>query len=244
MNICEKATDLFNKTYGNYLTATGIESNGKKIKLRLFKKGDMICYFRKNSCKYGYHLEDCHLADILPITHYKTEAQKWESGWKKVKGKLEVSGLWKEVIEEINVALAIGYDKMQTASKKYWEIKNEKEKTEFFKTIDARLIGKNEKGEEYIKSSLVWNYAKLPKVEKMRFYKNKERNEVMLSMIKKYMDEKKTLHLNGRTDYDISFEYAPEKGNKAWYSKEFKGCGNGHYYLVLDATHTIFVEDD
>jgi hypothetical protein len=30
----------------------------------------------------------------------------------------------------------------------------------------------------------------------------------------------------------------------AWYSEEYRGCLNGHYYLMFDATHAIFYEDD
>ena len=31
---------------------------------------------------------------------------------------------------------------------------------------------------------------------------------------------------------------------RGWYSCEYRGTGNGHYYLLFDATHAIFYEDD
>jgi hypothetical protein len=31
---------------------------------------------------------------------------------------------------------------------------------------------------------------------------------------------------------------------RGWYSCEYRGCANGHYYLMFDATHAIFYEDD
>ena len=31
---------------------------------------------------------------------------------------------------------------------------------------------------------------------------------------------------------------------RGWYSEEYKHCSNGHYYILLDATHAIHVEDD
>lgn len=31
---------------------------------------------------------------------------------------------------------------------------------------------------------------------------------------------------------------------RVWYSEEYKGCGNGHYYIAIDATHAMFREDD
>ena len=45
--------------------------------------------------------------------------------------------------------------------------------------------------------------------------------------------------------YDNTVEVANRNGEKlAWYSEEYRGCGNGHYYLMFDATHAIFYEDD
>lgn len=43
--------------------------------------------------------------------------------------------------------------------------------------------------------------------------------------------------------YDVSFEYNPDK-NAAWYSEEYRNCGNGHYYIALDHNLAMFVEDD
>ena len=45
--------------------------------------------------------------------------------------------------------------------------------------------------------------------------------------------------------YDNTVEVANRDGEKlAWYSEEYRGCGNGHYYLMFDATHAIYYEDD
>lgn len=46
--------------------------------------------------------------------------------------------------------------------------------------------------------------------------------------------------------YDCSYEVRFEENGeaRAWYSEEFRNCGNGHYYLLFDATHAIFYEDD
>lgn len=45
--------------------------------------------------------------------------------------------------------------------------------------------------------------------------------------------------------YDYSIEVSRKDDvPRAWYSAEYKGCGNGHYYLLLDATHAWFYEDD
>lgn len=51
------------------------------------------------------------------------------------------------------------------------------------------------------------------------------------------------LSYHNRHGYDNSIEVSGEKG-KAWLSREYRGCGNGHYYLLLSPTHAVFYEDD
>jgi hypothetical protein len=41
--------------------------------------------------------------------------------------------------------------------------------------------------------------------------------------------------------YEVRFDSDYPRG---WYSEEFRGCGNGHYYFLLDNCHAIFGEDD
>lgn len=61
--------------------------------------------------------------------------------------------------------------------------------------------------------------------------------------IQEAYNKKEPLSFRWRAGYDLSFEYNPEK-NKAWWSEEYRGCGNGHYYLMLDNKHALFCEDD
>lgn len=44
-----------------------------------------------------------------------------------------------------------------------------------------------------------------------------------------------------RTSYDYSVSI---KNGRAWLNEEYKGYGNGHYYLLLNANTAIFCEDD
>ena len=54
-----------------------------------------------------------------------------------------------------------------------------------------------------------------------------------------------SFHRRWTNGYDNSVEIANRNGEKlAWYSEEYRECGNGHYYLMFDATHAIFYEDD
>ena len=47
--------------------------------------------------------------------------------------------------------------------------------------------------------------------------------------------------------YDVTYTIdKAEEGKRrgAWLSNEYRNCGNGHYGLLLDATHAVFYEDD
>jgi hypothetical protein len=57
------------------------------------------------------------------------------------------------------------------------------------------------------------------------------------------LNEKRKYSMRWTVSYDNSVEYNPE-GERAWYSEEYRGCGNGHYYLLLDEKHAAFREDD
>lgn len=63
------------------------------------------------------------------------------------------------------------------------------------------------------------------------------------NLIKKAMEEKRNINLRDVKGYDISAEYDSEK-NMAWYSEEYRGCANGHYYIMLDAIHALYIEKD
>lgn len=162
---------------------------------------------------------------------------------------LKQSGLWENLREQIETGLAIGKEKINLASKQYW-VRNEAisyeeqglENIRRTKEIDERLVEKNKEGVESIRTDIVWYMDGNAKIKKMYF--GKYSNEKYLREINIAL-ETKTKYSSGRCEasYDVSFEYSPEQ-NKAWYSEEFRGCGNGHYYLALNSTHALFYEND
>lgn len=232
--ILETAESLINQ---GLTKVVATYNDGEQRPLRLFKSSmGQICFFRQGSRKYGYTLNNVEIKAIRPVIPTKTTKAKWEDGWKKVRARLVASGLWSVVIKEIDLALSLGYEKMDQAYKDYWTIPEEA-----FIAKYPELTAVNDEGKTYITSSTVWNYAKLAKVKKMYF--SRTGNDAVLAMIKSAMDSKKDWTANGRVSYDVSFSYNAAK-QKAWYSEEFKDCGNGHYYLALDATHALFIEDD
>jgi hypothetical protein len=63
--------------------------------------------------------------------------------------------------------------------------------------------------------------------------------------VEKAIADKKNYHRCWTNGYDNSIEITfNDDYPRGWYSCEYRGCGNGHYYLLFDATHAIFYEDD
>ena len=45
-------------------------------------------------------------------------------------------------------------------------------------------------------------------------------------------------------DNDVEVKLCDDGIKRAWYSEEYRNCSNGHYYLLFDAVHAIFYEND
>lgn len=68
-------------------------------------------------------------------------------------------------------------------------------------------------------------------------------NPIKKQTIKECMEKKESVRFSTRVNYDVSFEYDAER-NRAWYSEEYRNCGNGHYYLAIDGNTALFYEND
>lgn len=242
MTAYETATDLLSKNVHPVVLATF--NDGETRKMRLFKSdnGD-VCYFGRRRRRYGYLLPSS-VVKIVPCSARakKSPEKKWSDGWQRVIAKLKASGLWAHLIPDIELALKIGYHRMQEANSFYWDLPHDDNQVAAFKAKYPELIRTNDEGKEYIDTSTLWNYSKLPRVKKMRFERGSYNNTI-LAGIQQAMDKKEKHKAWGRYQYDISFEYHPDK-QVAFYSEEYRGCGNGHYYIALNATHALFMEDD
>jgi hypothetical protein len=132
---------------------------------------------------------------------------------------------------------------------------------EVVKNIEPRLVQEyisKDDGKKYdrINTTILWKLSGADsagelKIKKMRFYNtkwSKEQNERAMQEVANAFANNAKTHVSGRTSYDVTFEYKPADETKdfprAWYSEEFKDCGNGHYYLALDATHAVYYERD
>lgn len=195
-----------------------------------------LCVFRRGARRYGRPFYPSHdTLDVflnVPVAR-KSVKQKWRDSWLRVCDRLRASGLWPELLETFTLGLTIGHDKICQANAVYWD-KYETKDAEVAK-IDERLLTDGSP-----RTDIIWRMSDPAKVKKMYFGSSDER---IVTDIARHMRLSMDYSASARSSYDVSFEYKAAL-RSAWYSEEFKGCGNGHYYLALDSTHALFYEND
>lgn len=229
-------------------------ASGDKRKHRLGKTADgEIMYMAPGKRSRGYYLSRYYtdaenpVVDIVAINKNLDIEKKWAHSIDKAIKLLEASKLWPDNLRDLRVARQIGYTKLQAANTAYWAkyvedyTANGLEVIKHIKEIDTRLIKIDPKdGREYVDTNIVWYYDNPLKIKKMSFGKYQTANR--LQEIKEALVKKEKIHVSGDNGYDVSFEY--DGTDKAWYSEEYRGCGNGHYYLALNDSYAVFYEDD
>lgn len=223
----------------------------KSVRLARSASGPLI--LQDHSRKYGYPVIDYQgLLEIRAIKKRAVDpAEKWQKQICRAIALLEESGLWPEIRETLNLGLAIGYTKLKTVESivnnyqngETWDEKIARQ-VQLAKAFEPRVIKTRDDGSEYISTELVWHWLN-PKIKKMHFGKASPGylDRIADSLRKKEATELRWRPAPPERGYDVSFSYNPES-RRAWYSEEYRGCGNGHYYLALNATHAVFYEND
>lgn len=222
-----------------------VEIAPRRYEYRIFFKNGSIYYKPKGRRRYGYRYELRPATLSLELVQKKPVSRevKWQKSIDRAIKMLRASGLWANILAEMETARAVGYEKLQKAyeaSDRYpagmtYE-EAHKAQNEAVRAIDERLMAG-----DHLNTDILWHWVRPLRIKAMNFgrYDNKEKLQAIAEAIK----QKKDITETGRTSYDVSFQYKAES-NKAWYSEEFKNCGNGHYYLALNATHAVHYEDD
>lgn len=76
-------------------------------------------------------------------------------------------------------------------------------------------------------------------------YLNGQNDNFNVAFLRKCInnENEKYLYFHKHYLYDNTIEVHRQKG-LAWLSREYKNCGNGHYYLLISPTHAIYYEKD
>lgn len=211
-------------------------SEGEKHEIRLFiSSNNDICFAPKRRRNGGYMLSVCQMEKWDSLTKVnngnKTDLVK-RMRKRAANGvvMLNSSGLWTDIKIELLKFLGLSDDdiKRDFVDGDIYELYRTK-KYDWLNTYQIFFA---------LKAKKCW---KNPSFDKYAYlYKESVINSVKCAIV-----DKKTIRFNWRNVYDNTLEIINNNGvYRGYYSEEFRNCGNGHYYLLFDATHAIFYEDD
>ena len=214
--------------------------DGKTYRCSKEDGGTVFVYAPKMK-RYGWRLMESSFNEKYEVIPEKvTPTEKWHKRIRSVLKKLEASGLWPELIPLYNTLLQVTWEDLAEMRSEYWDHHPDHAyKSVFANKYPFAYTITDEGG-----SSLKWDYVtELADCKTKSMYFGWQNGRIK-NLIHKALEDKKD-YSSGRiqVSYDVTFEYSAGK-QKAWYSEEYRNCGNGHYYLAVDHNTAVFCEDD
>lgn len=205
--------------------------NGKKHNLRLFTNGDLIGEYGKGMRNRGFGVSPLRVMEWESITTPKTKpvAEKLRKTITTAVKYLSASGLWKSIRTSMEFLLSLNDEELTKIYEMCMTSSNDYRK--FCEDNDL-----------HITADELWSLANKPL--KTINYHSWEKEQIRERFAKSIAEKTEYRH-RWEKGYDNSIECGARGDDMcAWYSEEYRGCGNGHYYLALDARHALFVEND
>lgn len=223
------------------------DNNIVKVGLSFEDKTKLFVYAKGSKTRGWRMTQEQFLANYELLNERPNKDKiKWEHNVARVIKTLEKSGLWDYILETFKNLQILGWDKRNELKKEYWEKDRYEETEEYFAWLDKLekeypfLVGINEDGKKYFQTKYIFEISN---AQLKSMYFGKWANKTEKETIAKCLADGKDYKCFHTVSYDVSFEYNAEK-QFAWYSEEYRGCGNGHYYLALDNNLALFAEDD
>ncbi len=198
-----------------------------------------IFVYAHNKKRYGWRFDEEHFlirfAPLLPTD----ENEQWKKRLKRAVKLCNESGLWSEIaVVWDNLYKYVTLDEKKKIYDMSWD--NREATIAYCKEHYHFMIKTDKDGKEYLNTDYIWELSRC-ELKSMYFgYNNAEEKE----QIRKAISEHRQYTIPRiRTNYDVSFSYNPDI-NRAFYSEEYKDCGNGHYYLALNHSTAVFCEND
>ena len=216
--------------------------DGKKKTVRLWRtqNGD-VAILNPHSRTRGHQLSKWHdkydeWVSLVPCVSAGKFAsfETFLKRAKKAQEMLTESGLWPNIKEMIDKFLEMGEDEQRDVFLSICEDSYEFYKQTFNGCKYNWCSGYYQVFESFAKRNC-WKSIAWRKYDR----------GTMKTEVEDCIKNKKFFYKSWENGYDNSVEVSHKDGvSRAFYSEEYRGCGNGHYYLMFDATHAIFYEDD
>ncbi len=203
-------------------------ADGTKERKRMFISTDgYVCEFKKRSRTRGRCIGFEELwRTVEPITKDTDKVTICKRNTKNIIKYLTASGLWPDILENMMKLQQLNDEDLEYLCKCEYGEHN---------------TFMQEHGIEHISPDMY--YSLLSKRGIITINWGGAYNDWIKRGWLNALNEKRKYSMRWTVSYDNSIEYNPE-GERAWYSEEYRGCGNGHYYLLLDEKHAAFREDD
>ena len=205
-------------------------TNGKKVQKRMFiSTCNDICEFAYRSRTKGRLISLGDIVSVQPIlVTSDTRIRKCRNTLKNVVKYLTASGFWTPMLNGAKYFLTLTDDELLALCD-----------YDHYHKVMGELRNKNIKWFGSDSFSSLFNKP----IKTMNF--DKYDREFQKKLLAENIANKVNISHRWVNGYDNSYEVHFDKDfPRAWYSEEFRGCGNGHYYFLLDNCHAIFGEDD
>ena len=205
-------------------------TNGKKVQKRMFiSTCNDICEFAYRSRTKGRLISLGDIVSVQPIlVTSDTRIRKCRNTLKNVVKYLTASGFWTPMLNGAKYFLTLTDDELLALCD-----------YDHYHKVMGELRDKNIKWFGSDSFSSLFNKP----IKTMNF--DKYDREFQKKLLAENIANKVNISHRWVNGYDNSYEVRFDKDfPRAWYSEEFRGCGNGHYYFLLDNCHAIFGEDD
>ena len=221
-------------------------NNGNKEIKRLFIHGEiLVCEFKRKSTRKGYPIAYCEYNNWVscePIVKSEEGVYKrFKQRVKKTYDLLDKSGLHRSLKDEVfgyilNLTeeeckkLVSLLNSINNHADQLWSEKMDEIENHYHIAVGRTDMLCSMLGDKCFKSINYESY--------MREHEN--------ALVAKAIANKTDYHYRWTKGYDNSIDLGMTVNGDfgGTYSEEKRGCGNGHYYLLLDATHAIFYEND
>ena len=221
--------------------------------VRIAKESSAGFLLAKGSSKYGKRFNTTEMMKDYTLTETVDENVVWHNHLNRAIKAMTSSGLWKNIREIFLNLLTMNYYDKQKMQSIYWNliisknIPTEEYNQEFLDKFAeyyekySFAFYKDKVGKLHLNTDYIFELSDC-KLKSMYFgFRNKKTKEEIKKAIAN--NEDYSLPYPIRTSDDVSFNYNAEK-KSAVYAEEYKGCGNGHYYLALNENIALFAEND
>jgi hypothetical protein len=225
----QKIKDFVAKNNGEQFNI--VYENGETETKKLFVSDyGNVCEFKKRSSRSGYRIPILNIASI-EVKPKTPPIKVCRNNLRLVINYLSKSGFWTPMLNGAKYLISLSDEELE--SMRDWDT--------YHKVMNNDL---REKGIAWFSmdcfSELFNKRLKTMRFES-RYYKDFHERQILNAI------ETKTNYCPPKwaNGYDCHFQIGFDKDMvRAWYSEEFRNCGNGHYYYLLDECHVLFGEDD